>query len=192
MPREGKKLVLPLIPLRRLKAVLDELRIPYLIGGSVASSIRGEPRFTKDVDIVAELAVEQVDRFVKVLGSEWYADDDTIRRAIQHHTAFNIIFIEEAEKIDIFPADDPFHLSQLARATEVNFGDEANPLMLPVASAEDIVLAKLRWDKMSSGSSERQLQDIAGVFAANPKIDKDYLRMWATRLSVSALLERFL
>ena len=93
--------MLPLIPLRRLKAVLDELQIPYLIGGSVASSIRGEPRFTKDVDIVAELVVEQVDRFVKTLGSEWHADGDTIRRAIQHHAAFNIIFIEEAEKIDI-------------------------------------------------------------------------------------------
>ena len=73
----------------------------------------------------------------------------------------------------------------------MNFGDEANPLMLPVASADDIVLAKLRWYKMSSGSLERQLQDIAGVFAANPKIDKDYLKMWATRLGVSALLGRF-
>jgi len=34
-----------------LTDILDELKIGYAIGGSIASSIYGTPRFTQDADI---------------------------------------------------------------------------------------------------------------------------------------------
>jgi len=40
---------------------LEKLRIPYLITGSIASMAYGEPRFTNDIDIVADIALNQAD-----------------------------------------------------------------------------------------------------------------------------------
>ena len=40
--------------------MFDALGVPWLIGGSVASSMRGEPRSTNDLDLVADLRTEHV------------------------------------------------------------------------------------------------------------------------------------
>jgi hypothetical protein len=64
--------------------------------------------------------------------------------------------------------------------------------LYPVATAEDILLAKLRWFREGGGVSERQWNDIAGILSANRGIDLNYLRLWAERLRVVDLLEKAL
>ena len=49
--------------LRRFVEVLDRLGIRYLVAGSMATTIYGEPRFTNDIDVVVDLRSEQVDSF---------------------------------------------------------------------------------------------------------------------------------
>ena len=46
--------------LRFTVAALDRLEIPYAIVGSMASSAWGEPRMTRDIDIVIRLSADQV------------------------------------------------------------------------------------------------------------------------------------
>jgi hypothetical protein len=60
----------------------------------------------------------------------------------------------------------------------------------PVASAEDILLAKLQWYRMGGQVSERQWTDIAGILAVAPDLDAAYLRDWAARLGVADLLDK--
>jgi hypothetical protein len=55
--------------------ILEELGIPYLIGGSVASIIHGEPRLTNDIDLVADIREEQVPQLVAALEGDFYVDD---------------------------------------------------------------------------------------------------------------------
>ena len=43
----------------------EQLNIPYLITGSIGSIAYGEPRFTNDIDIVADIKKEQVDPLKK-------------------------------------------------------------------------------------------------------------------------------
>jgi len=43
-----------------VSAALEDLGIRYYVGGSVASSLLGEPRATSDIDIVVELSEAQV------------------------------------------------------------------------------------------------------------------------------------
>jgi hypothetical protein len=38
--------------LRRVVGTLERLRLPYLVTGSIATILYGEPRFTNDIDIV--------------------------------------------------------------------------------------------------------------------------------------------
>ena len=60
-----------------------------------------------------------------------------------------------------------------------------------ISTAEDVVLHKLVWDRISP--SERQLADAAGIVAVQANaLDKDYLRRWAKELEVAGDLERLL
>ncbi|HLH19721.1 MAG TPA: hypothetical protein VKX45_21035 [Bryobacteraceae bacterium] len=180
-------------PLKQLVEILDRFGIPYLIGGSHASSTRGlDYRYTQDVDLVAAILPQQVEGLVSTLGKEWYADPQQMRDAIVRGRAFNFIHIRSAEKFDIFPAAGAFERSQLQRATPEAIQFAGDPVVCNVATAEDILLAKLRWYKDGGQTSERQWRDIAGIVAANPALDLVYLEQWASTLGVSELLSRAL
>jgi len=174
--------------LKHAAAALEHLRIPYLIGGSVASSVHGIPRSTRDIDIVARISPQQTESFAKALGSDWYADSDQMREAIRFGRSFNIVYMPTSDKIDIFPAVDDFHGMQLERASRIALSFLDIEEQYPVASAEDIVLAKLRWYRDGGKVSERQWTDIGDLLEANPKIDREYLHSWAMRLGVEDLL----
>jgi hypothetical protein len=162
--------------------------IRYAIGGSVASSVRGVWRTTFDVDLVAAIRPVQAQQFADTLGPDWYADASMIRNAIESGRSFNIIHTRLAYKVDIFPAGEDFHVAQLDRATTVPIGAESVPCL--VTSAEDILLAKLRWYRDGGQNSERQWNDIAALISSNSSLDAAYLREWATRLGVTDLLEK--
>jgi hypothetical protein len=70
---------------------LERLGIPYAIGGSLASSLHGVMRSTLDVDIVADMKLEHIQPLVAALSKEFYADDEMMRDAIEHHSSFNLI-----------------------------------------------------------------------------------------------------
>src|SRR5687768_8270348 len=94
--------------------ILDDLEIRYLIGGSLASSVHGEPRSTNDVDFVADLRTEHVEPFLAALGREYYASEDAVRAAIEDSSSFNLIHMTSAVKVDVFLAgQDPFNAERL-------------------------------------------------------------------------------
>ncbi|MCX6598846.1 MAG: hypothetical protein NTV70_21035 [Acidobacteria bacterium] len=177
--------------LKLLLEAFAELRIPVAIGGSVASSARGMPRFTADIDLVASMAGSRAEAFVTQLGPDWYADAETIQDAIRRGRSFNVIYIPQSYKFDIFPAATEFHHTQLERATLVPLTLEGSTVSCPVTSAEDILLAKLSW-LQQGGGSERQRHDIEGIINANRGLDRVYLESWARRLGIAELLKTFL
>ncbi len=174
----------------KLASALERVGIPYAIGGSVASSVRGIVRATLDVDVVARIGVGQTDALAAALGPDWYADADQMRASIAAGRAFNIIYLPFTQKVDVFPATEEFHRSQLERATKVAIPFLGDSAEYPVASAEDILLAKLQWYRMGGEVSERQWSDIAGILAVAVDLDATYLRTWAPRLGVEDLLDR--
>jgi hypothetical protein len=66
----------------RVAAVLDELGIEYTLGGSLASSLYGEPRSTNDVDFAVRLEEHHVARLVERLGPEFVVDEGGLREAV--------------------------------------------------------------------------------------------------------------
>jgi hypothetical protein len=172
-----------------LASALKRVGIPYVIGGSVASSVRGIVRATIDVDVVAQIGVGQTDELAAALGPDWYADPDQMRDSVATGRAFNIIYLPFTQKVDVFPATEEFHRSQLERASKVAIPFLGDSAEYPVASAEDILLAKLHWYRMGGEASERQWSDIAGILAVALDLDATYLRTWAARLGVEDLLD---
>jgi len=174
-------------------ATLEKLGVRYLIGGSLASTVHGMVRTTQDSDIVAEMRPEHVEAFVRALENEFYIDEESITSAVAQHTSFNIIHRESMFKVDVFvPVLRPFVREQLSRARKQIFAVEPQVEAL-VATAEDTLLAKLEWYRMSGEVPERQWRDVLGILKIQAgNLDLSYLRQWAKELEFSDLLERAL
>lgn len=175
--------------------VLDRMEVPYLVGGSVASSVHGIARPTMDADLVADLHLDQVDEFASLLKSEFYADPAAIRDALSRKRAFNLIHLATTFKIDVFPlrADSYSRASFGRRRFEASRSFGPEPIECAMASAEDTILRKLEWYRAGGETSERQWNDLRGILmVSGAKLDRDYMRRWAEYLKVGDLLERLL
>lgn len=172
--------------------ILNQLEIPYLVGGSVASSLLGEPRSTQDIDLVADLPSEKVDSLIQALQPRFYVSEDAVRDAIRYKTSFNLIDNESLGKVDIFILkDEPFNQAEFQRRQAMIVRqDPEREIVLP--TPEDIILQKLIWYRMGAGS-QKQWRDILGVMKLQAEqLDKGYLNQWASTLRLIELLEQAL
>jgi hypothetical protein len=155
--------------------------IPYMVTGSVASSFHGEPRTTRDIDIVIEPTPEALDAFVRSLPADaFYVDLETARAALAERGQFNVIETASGWKADLMIRKDrPFSIEEFARR------QPADLLGTPtfVASAEDLVIAKLEW--AGAGQSDRQLRDVAAILAiSGDGLDYPYIERWVSALGL--------
>ena len=174
----------------RLARALESLGIPYVIGGSFASSLYGTPRATQDVDIVADLAATHVEPLVRALNGEFYLDAQTIRDAIQQRSVFNILHTATMFKADIFISpDDAWSRERLARACVETFDTPEGTVPVRFSSPEDTLLHKLVWYKLGNQVSDRQWSDALGLLKIQRGLlDDVYLNRWASVLGVADLL----
>jgi hypothetical protein len=173
--------------------LLDRVGIPYVIGGSFASSLHGEPRSTNDVDVVVDLRDDQIAALIVGLRGEYYVDEDAVVEAVGSGGSFNIIHMSTAVKIDVFVAgEDAFDRERLARRQLLRIPAAAGKdATVFVDTAEDTILRKLEWFRRGREVSERQWRDALGILRTQAaRLDDTYLHSWAGRLGVSDLLDR--
>ena len=169
---------------------LDALGIGYFIGGSVASSMHGIYRATNDADIVVDLPEEKVDEFVAALQDDFYVDADMIRDALRHNHSFNVIHLPTMVKADLFPPKrTAFGDSEWLRRRRENIRDTEMQAVY-VASAEDMILQKLNWYRLTGERSDRQWGDVQGMLKVQgTALDFAYLAHWAAELALTDLLQ---
>jgi hypothetical protein len=172
--------------------VLEDLGVPFHLGGSVASSLTGVSRATQDVDLVAGLRDKQAVPLVAALQERYYIDLERVREAIRIRRSFNLIDLSTAYKIDVFVAENTeFALENHRRRIFLEIAEVGRSI--PVASPEDIVLHKLLWFEAGGRVSDRQWYDLQGVLRLQgPKLDLGYLRSWAVNLGIETLMTRAL
>ncbi|HEX8089641.1 MAG TPA: hypothetical protein VF762_12345 [Blastocatellia bacterium] len=172
---------------------LEKPGIPYVIGGSYASSLHGLARASMEVDLLAAIKQEQVSGLTAELRPEFYANDRAIKQAVQSGRLFNLVHIETAFKVDVFIARaGGFDEKQLERRRPVALASDPKR-MAYVATPEDTILAKLNWYRRGNEVSDQQWRDISGVIKVqSDKLDLEYLRHRARELNVSDLLEQAL
>lgn len=172
---------------------LEQCGLRYLVGGSLASSVSGEPRSTLDVDLVVAMTEADVESFLAALGEGFYAEESALRRAVGSRSSANVIHYETSTKIDLFIlGDSPFDEEQMERRVRMKVASGPDRFLY-VYTPEDILLQKLRWYRRGQEVSDRQWRDILGIVVVQGhRLDEAYLRRGADILTVTDLLDRAL
>jgi len=173
----------------RVGSAIETAGGAYFVGGSLVSSLQGEPRATNDVDIVLELPLGRVEHLVAALGADFEMDRDMLRDALLHGRSCNIFFLPVVMKVDLSGVGPtPFDETEFARRRPVVVrGTET----LVVKSPEDTVLRKLLWYREGGGVPDRPWRDVVEVLrVSGAGMEHGYLTEWAKRLKLGGLLER--
>ena len=166
---------------------MDTLGIAYMIAGSQASIYYGEPRFTQDIDVVADIDASHVPGLLaRFPVDEFYISEEAVREAIRTGRQFNIIHPAAGLKIDVMVKKDTLY-------DRVQFERRQRKTIAPnldayLARPEDIILYKMLY--FSEGGSERHLRDILGMLRIpGAAIDRPYVTEWAARLGLGTIWE---
>lgn len=166
-------------PFARTLAALEAAGIPHMLTGSFASSLHGEPRSTQGIDIVIAPTREQLSVLLRHLPeADYHVSRDAAFDALLHHGQFSVIDHATGWKIDfIMRKPRAFSREEFARRRPA----ELSGVVLDVATAEDVLIAKLEWAKL--GGSARQIEDAAGIIRLQGEnLDTGYVQRWVDAL----------
>ena len=172
--------------IQRILASLEQAEVPYMVTGSLASSLYGEPRSTHDIDVVIDPTRDSLEKLLDEFPAEaYYVSRDAAFETLETRSLFNVIDFASGWKVDfIIRKDREFSVTEFGRRRI----REVLGFQLYVASAEDVILAKLEWARMSD--SERQIRDVAGILRAQgDALETEYVETWASHLDVLDELE---
>lgn len=172
---------------------LEALRLRYTVGGSLASSMSGEPRSTLDVDMVVAITENDIGPIVAALGTEFYVSEDALRRAVRERSTANLIHHRTSIKIDLFVmGSTPLDENQMQRRRRVQVSSDPDRFLY-MHPPEDILLQKIRWFRRGGETSDRQWRDILGIVKVQgDRLDRDYLQRNAVLIGGEDLLRRAL
>jgi hypothetical protein len=166
---------------RRVIEILDEVGVPYMLTGSLASAYYAIPRATQDLDVVIATEEVGVDRIVERLqNAGWYVDRDAALEAQRTLGQFNAIDPSSGWKVDfIIRKDRAYSRIEFDRRERVPLLD----LEVSIASLEDVLIAKLEWSRL--GDSALQRQDVLQLLErAWNRLDRDYVEKWVAELGL--------
>jgi hypothetical protein len=169
---------------------LEGVGAEYFVGGSVASSLQGEPRATNDIDIVVSMLPRRVPAFAAALGGDFEVDQEMLREALERASCANIFYLPWVTKIDLFGVGEtPFDEVEFSRRQRVRVRQTGEELF--VKSPEDTILRKLLWYREGGEVSSKQWRDVVEVLrVSGSRILAPYLDEWAGRLALTDLLVR--
>ncbi len=152
--------------------------IRFAVIGGVAASLRGRPRVTKDVDVVAIADADEWDSLLRTAAKQHLVPriDDALDFA---RTTRVLLLVHEPSQIEVDVSFGmlPFE-SELIQRAEVR---EIHGVRFPLATAEDIIVMK------ALALRPRDVSDIEGIIESVAALDLDRIR--ATVASLSATLE---
>ena len=160
---------------------IEEAKIPYMVVGSLSSIVYGEPRMTKDMDVVIDVQAQDASKFELYFPfSGFYCPPaEILKDEIINRGQFNLLHHDSGLKIDvILRKQSPHAIEEFRRRKKISFwkGFEAY-----IASPEDVIIKKL--DYYREGGSEKHLTDIRGILASS-ELDRVYLQGWIKSLGL--------
>lgn len=164
---------------------LDAAGIPYMLVGSLASNFHGIPRSTQDADFVVELSPGRLQQFANALPRDLTLDLQGSFETVTGTNRYVVCLRNSPFVCELFVRSDDRHDQERFRRRQ-----QVTLLGRPafVASAEDMIVTKLRWAHDAQRPKDRD--DIRNILAIRgPELDWAYLRHWSKEHGTWALLE---
>jgi len=138
--------------------VLNRFGIRFHLTGGITAVAYGEPRMTQDLDLVidSEAALRNREALLRELAAAgFHLEEQTARAALAARTMFQILDIDQALKLDLYPESSiPGELARSVMA-EVLPG-----ITLSIAARSDAAMSKLIWASHGSHKSRRDCREI--------------------------------
>lgn len=164
--------------LARFVDFLNEREIPYMVVGSFSSNYHGVPRSTKDADIVLEFNNVVWRELAQDLPEGMFLDSQSGFEMVTA-TRKEVIFTEGSLfEIEVFHlSNDDFDQERFRRRIRVDLG---NGVSTWIASAEDVIIQKLRWAVGAKRSKD--FDDVVKVlFKQGSDLDFEYIESWCAK-----------
>ncbi len=163
---------------------LEDLGIAYMLTGSLAANFYAVPRMTRDIDIVIEIEMPEIQPFYQCFVEDFYLTKNAMVEAIEHETMFNIISNKSVFKIDfIVRKNSRYRKKEFERKKRIDL--DGTPVWL--VSPEDLIISKLFWAKDSFSGT--QIRDVQNLLLSIKNLDVDYLHYWIRELGLSSIYE---
>ncbi len=180
---------------RLVLEAIEEAEVPYMIGGAVAAWAWGEPRATRDLDVVIHIPAEAVGRLSASLTARGMPVpvEIILDHLIEDRADLPLSAVHAATgyKADIYllrPGDE-LREEAFRRRRRVDMGPALGEVYLH--SPEDLILYKLWYYSLSQQT--KHLRDIAAiVLTLGEDLDDAYIRQWAQKKGLNALWEELL
>ena len=149
------------------------------------SFLYGENRFTNDLDVVADLTIENLGKssFAFPVRSPFYVGRDRQKDAVERGGGqFNIIDENDPQKVDVIVPANDFDRALFARAKRI----ASAGIVSNVISPEDLIVKKM--DFYREGESEKHLRDIAGILdISGDELDIAYIEAKSVSLGLEKI-----
>ncbi len=162
----------------------SELDVRYMVTGSVAAILYGEPRNTHDVDLVVFLPVAKCQDVCRLFPlEEFYCPPYDVLAIEANRTCgghFNLIHHESGFKADVYLCgNEELHRWALAHVKPIQLSGTE----IPVAPPEYVIIRKLLYFR--EGRSDKHLRDIAAMLRiSGESINRAIVEDWVARLSL--------
>jgi hypothetical protein len=172
-----------------ITSAFEAMDVPWVLGGSLASSYYGEPRTTMDADVAIVARGDSLLSLFDDLRGKFYVPESPLSMICAEGGSFNVVDAERGVKVDVFVLGngllDRNQISRRIPATIPGF-----PGKCWITAPEDVVLRKLSWWR-DAGGSDRQWRDLVEVLrSAGHSMDIGYLEATAHELDLEGELAR--
>ena len=155
------------LTLRDIAAFLRSEKLPFAVIGGIAVGLRGEPRFTADVDLVIGADVDRALSFLRAVeGSSFVPLFADVSEVVASAFIIPLRHRKTGIKVDLAIGLTGFERQLLERAENLPLGG----VQLPVATAEDLLLMKVLADRPRDAEDARRIVDRQG-----PNLDWAYV-----------------
>lgn len=173
----------------QLHTIFEASGIAYYITGGIAAIAYGDPRTTRDVDMVIQMPRSEVSNLQAILEQSGFYVAGVDDVASGRMNTLQVTQIETISRADLILADGSAYTNQqFSRRRRYSFPDrDETPVYL--ASPEDTVISKLRWGLRSE--SEKQRRDVIAILKVlQAELDYQYMHRWAAEFDLSPSLEQ--
>jgi hypothetical protein len=157
------------ILLLKIGAALNKLKLDYMIIGSQAAFLPGEPGLTKDIDVILAADTDQLSivlNLLKKLNLKVLVDESDV--FTKKTKVLPVAENSSGIRIDFIFSSSEYEKTAISRAVTVKYGKTA----IKLASIEDLIIHKI------IAGEPKDIENVKSILFRNSEFDKKYIKKW--------------